>query len=282
MADDSRLMQWLRVARGIEAGGHYNLSKLAWALAYAEEIKLSSAAGVPRGEALHQALEALIADLKTEAASPEIVSALERGLVGLRTEQPEIIPPVYVSRTCGDLYIGERPTHTPCDDDPLDLREFRPHYYLDPLPVPQLLEALRTFPATVAAILESVTDDQMTIPPEPGEWSIKELLAHLDVTQGLLLHRAQVMLSEENPAVGGVAGWLLTSSALNAREIFEHFSAARAETLALLTPLKPEAWWRTARHSEFGVLTLQEHASYFARHERSHVRQMLQIVRALT
>ncbi|MCK6580038.1 MAG: DinB family protein [Anaerolineae bacterium] len=282
MADDSRLMGWLRVARGIEAGGHYNLSKLAWALAYAEEIKLSGAAGIPRGEALHQALEALIADLRAEAAPPEIVSALERGLVGLRTEQPEIIPPVYVSRTCGDLYIGGRPAQTACDDDPLDLREFRPHYYLEPLPVPQLLEALRTFPATITAILEGVTDEQMTIPPAPEEWSVKELLAHLDVAQGLLLHRAQAILTEENPVLGGVSAWLLTSNTLNAREIFAHYAAVRAETLALLTPLKPEDWWRTARHGEFGVLTLQEHASYFTRHERSHTRQMIQIVRALT
>jgi hypothetical protein len=34
------------------------------------------------------------------------------------------------------------------------------------------------------------------------------------------------------------------------------------------------AWWRTARHREFGSLTLTEQVSYFAAHEPTHLRQV--------
>jgi hypothetical protein len=67
-----------------------------------------------------------------------------------------------------------------------------------------------------------------------------------------------------------------------ADEVFNHYMSSRAETLDLLTPLEAVDWWRVGYHGEFGEITLQEHASYFTRHERSHLLQLAQIVRAVS
>lgn len=282
MTGDNRIIHLVRIARGIEAGGHYNVSKLIWALVYAEEVRASNQAGIPRGDELDGHLQRLIAELKDQTA---LVTALEAGLEAIRTEQPnrhEDIGAVYVSRRCGEVFVGQRPASTACDDDPLDLREFRPHYYLESMPVPMLLGALRTFPLTLSTHLEGLSEEQMNTAPIPGEWSLRELLVHLDVTQALLLKRARQFLTEDYPALKGVAAWTMTeSAAMSVHEVFDHYLKARAQTVDLLAPLKPEDWWRMAYHEEFGQITLQEHASYFARHERSHVPQLLQIVRGV-
>lgn len=279
------ITQLVRIARGIEAGGHYNVSKLIWALVYAEEVRASNAAGIPVGEALHAALAELIADLRTQSAPPDLIHALENGLEEIVHERPsslDALPRVFVSRTCGDVFVGERPAETRCDDDPFDLREFAPHYYLDPAPVPELLGMLRTFPATIAAVLADVDDALLTASPAPGEWSVHALLQHLDVTQGLLINRVRQILNEDTPDLVGITAWVLEPGADSTRDLLQRYAVSRTETLAILEPLQPEAWWRPARHSEFGIITLHEHVSYFARHERSHFRQLVQTVRALT
>jgi len=49
----------------------------------------------------------------------------------------------------------------------------------------------------------------------------------------------------------------------------------------LLTEMPVEGWWRTAQHEEFGSVTILQQASYFAKHERSHLPQIAAIRRTL-
>ena len=279
--DSDRVIHLVRLARSIEAGGHYNLSKILWSLAYADEIAASNRAGMLRGADLNDALSDVIAELKASGASVDLMTVLEQGVDNLRSEQHGYLSPIFVSRTTGDIYVGERPTATPGHDDPLDLREFSPIYYLDPLLPVDIIAALRTFPATISGVIEGLTDEQLTATPIPGEWSIKALLTHLDVAQGLLFSRAQQILNEDNPILMGVSAWLLTDSAISVKEIYDHYLSIRAQVLDLLTSLPAEQWWRSARHNEFGAMTLQTHVSYFTRHERSHLPQLMQWVDAV-
>ncbi|MEO8354441.1 MAG: DinB family protein [Chloroflexota bacterium] len=62
------------------------------------------------------------------------------------------------------------------------------------------------------------------------------------------------------------------------------FAAQRTELLAVLTPLAPEAWSRTATVTGAGrprERTVHTYAQWLANHERSHFKQMERILNAL-
>jgi hypothetical protein len=90
------------------------------------------------------------------------------------------------------------------------------------------------------------------------------------------------ILSEENPDLQAVAAWAMDENrSISTRVILNRFRISRQETLQLLAGIQPQDWWRTAHHEEFGSLTLLEHVSYFAKHERDHLRQIFLIRQAL-
>jgi thiaminase len=62
------------------------------------------------------------------------------------------------------------------------------------------------------------------------------------------------------------------------------FTAQRAALLAVLQPLTPEAWSRTALVTGAGKpreRTVQIYAQWLANHEQSHIRQIERIVNSL-
>jgi len=52
-------------------------------------------------------------------------------------------------------------------------------------------------------------------------------------------------------------------------------------TVGQLKAMSPGDWWRTARHEEFVQFTILQQASYFAKHERSHLPQIDAIRQAI-
>jgi uncharacterized damage-inducible protein DinB len=281
---DDKIIQLARLARGAEAGGFNNLAKILWALAYSKEIKTTNAAGIPRGAALMSELTALMDDLRNEGGNDQLIANMERGLAGIREDRtiPYVeSPAVFVSRTCGDIYLGDPPERTACDDDPLALREFRPIWYMEAAPPAKLVRAMRTFPGMVLDAIEGLSEEQMNQRPDEAEWTLRELLYHFAMAQQVFHGRAEQMLAEENPTLKSVAVWA-ESSESSAADVLTQFRESREKSLALIEPLSPADWWRTAWHDEFGQMTLLEQASYFARHERSHIPQLMAIIRAVS
>jgi hypothetical protein len=66
--------------------------------------------------------------------------------------------------------------------------------------------------------------------------------------------------------------------------LLQAVTAQRAELLAVLQPLPPEAWSRTATVTGAGKpreRTVQTYAQWLANHERSHIKQTERIVTTL-
>jgi len=96
------------------------------------------------------------------------------------------------------------------------------------------------------------------------------------------------MLAEDRPTFRAVnpTTWIKQT---NYREQAFHpslqaFTAQRAELLAVLKPIAPEAWMRTALVTGAGKpreRTVQTYAQWLANHEQSHIRQIERIVNTL-
>lgn len=285
ISSEQRILELVRLARGVEAGGYYNLSKLLWAMAYSQEIQASNNAGVPRGATLIDELATMIEDLREQDAPANLVQALERGTDAVREDRTNLyeeIPNPYVSRTNGGIFLGKPSTHTDGGDDPLDLREFLPIYYFDGMKPAEIIEALRSYPGTIISMIEGLSEEQRNQAPAEGEWSLRELLWHFAMAQRVFEGRVEQMLAEDNATLKSVAVWSIKSEGLSTAEILDLYRESRQKTLDLLEPVTPHDWWRTAWHDEFGHVTLLQQASYFARHERSHMAQLVSIITAVS
>lgn len=274
------LVRLVRIARGLEAGGYNNAAKLMWGLLFSEEVKAAKEQGTPRGAELEAELGAIIDSLKAAGSKPEVIAALENGRRAVqedRTIEHSEIPDVFVSRTTGEMFIGESPQFSVANDHRLGLRQFPAIWYLDPLTPQAVLEALAEAPQLIESQLTGLSGDQMNQSPVLGEWSIRELLGHLLMAQEVLAFRAEKLLSEDNPQLAGVAVWAMEQKPLSPGEILERYRASREHVLIRLKAIPFADWWRSGVHGEWGRVTLLDQATYFARHEMSHMPQFAQL-----
>ena len=283
--DYGQLVQLIQAARGLEAGGYYGLAKLLWALAYSAEIKASNSAGIPRSAALDSTLLDIINTLKAEGTDSAIISALEKGLESVRADRTipyTDIPEVYVSRTRGEIFIGEPPELTTNNDHALALREFKGIWYFESLSPSEVLSVLKANPATIQAQIASLSPDQLLIAPAHSEWNMHQLLWHLMMAQELLSERVDLMLTQDNPNLESKAVWAQKDQqGMSTGDVLEHYLDLRHKLIDRLRALPADDWWRTGWHDEFGKQTVLSQATYFARHEMSHMPQFAQIVQTV-
>ena len=160
--------------------------------------------------------------------------------------------------------------------------------YDRPLTIEQNLTMLAATPARIADLTEDLPPAQLLTPPEPSAWSARDVLAHLRACADMWGKYIALILTEERPTFRAVnpTSWIKQT---NYREQEFHpslqaFTAQRAELLAVLKPIAPEAWMRTALVTGAGKpreRTVQAYAQWLANHEQSHLRQIERIVNTL-
>jgi hypothetical protein len=152
----------------------------------------------------------------------------------------------------------------------------RPVWWLERHDPRSALDALERTPEVLLALLARVPTDVWTTRPDPDTWSPHEVIAHLRDAQGVLAARVARILDEDEPDLDAamVWSWNAGERAASTQMIVDEYLTSRQAVLARLRAASADAWWRTARHQEFGVLTLTQQVSYVAAHEPTHLRQI--------
>lgn len=154
-----------------------------------------------------------------------------------------------------------------------------------PAPLLTVDEIMAILPATVPRVAElrdGLTEAQLAVASEPGEWSATILLAHLRAAQDVLGANIRRILAEDRPAWKRLnpRSWQRTSGYDDWAfgDAFEAFSNGRAELLAVLAPIGPDAWERVAVVTVAPNRSVEQTARFFgdwlARHEREHLGQL--------
>ena len=148
----------------------------------------------------------------------------------------------------------------------------------------QILTMLAATPSRLAGLTESLLPAQLLAPPEPGEWSARDVLAHLRACGDMWGKCIAEILSKDRPTIKAVnpTTWIKKT---NYREqefqpSLQAFTAQRAELLAVLKPLAPEDWSRMATVTGAGKpreRTVHTYAQWLANHERPHIKQIERI-----
>ena len=156
--------------------------------------------------------------------------------------------------------------------------------YDTPRTIEQILAMLAAAPTRIADLTKGLPPAQLLAPPEPGEWSARDVLAHLRACADMWGKYIAEILSEDRPTIKAVnpTAWIKKT---NYREqefkpSLQAFAAQRAELLAVLKPLAPEAWSRMATVTGAGKpreRTVYTYAQWLANHERSHFKQIERI-----
>ncbi len=169
----------------------------------------------------------------------------------------------------------------------LNLLEAEPALYDTSSTPEQVLAMLEAAPARIRDVAGRLTPAQLVMPPEPGEWSARDLLGHLRACSDMWGQYIGLILNEDKPTFRAVSPrtWIRKTDycELEFRPSLEAYAAQREALLAVLKPLPPEAWSRSALVTGAGKArehTVHEYALWLANHEKTHLKQFERIAEA--
>jgi hypothetical protein len=144
--------------------------------------------------------------------------------------------------------------------------------------ISDLLERFRRGPELLAMVLTGVFGEEEDFIPEPGKWSIRQIIAHLADSEMVCAHRMRQIVAEDGPTLIAFdqEAWTrnLDYARRKPKQSLESFRRMRAENYDLLKELPEAAYARIGNHSERGAITLRFQLELLAEHAESHARQM--------
>jgi uncharacterized damage-inducible protein DinB len=160
--------------------------------------------------------------------------------------------------------------------------ECSPYYftYIQLVPDGDIVQTLQTQHADIHTLLKNTTDADASAHPAPGEWSIKQVVAHLSDTERLFSFRALWFARGEQSALPGMEPdpWVAITDA-NARtlsDLLAEFDHVRAASLSFFANLDPAAWQRRGIASG-NVMSVRALAWIIAGHELHHNRSLREV-----
>ena len=141
-------------------------------------------------------------------------------------------------------------------------------------------------PAELIALYESGIDDllsavagmtkeQVLARPVPGKWGTVECVGHLADTEVFFTDRIVRTIALDRPLLMSADEKLyierLNYQGFDLGEQLALFTALRRHAARILKQQPPEAWGRTAVHSESGLVTLRQLVLQAVRHLRHHL-----------
>ena len=143
------------------------------------------------------------------------------------------------------------------------------------------IDVLRTTVGAWRAATEGLTAEQLTVAPEPGEWSVAQITGHLFDVDLVFGFRARLILTADNPTYPGYDEQLWTPMPrLPFPQLLDAWEGLRRSNLIVFEAAPEEAWLRTANHSEQGPETFDEVIRKMAGHDLAHRNQMLRAAEA--
>jgi len=131
-------------------------------------------------------------------------------------------------------------------------------------------------------LTRGLTPKQMTWKPEPGKWSIAEIVAHLADAEIVGSWRMRSIIGDSGTTIQPFDqdAWV---SAFNyakrdPKQSVEVFGVLRENNLAMLKALPGEAWEFYGMHLERGKETIAHVVKMFAGHDTNHLLQIERIV----
>ncbi len=124
------------------------------------------------------------------------------------------------------------------------------------------------------SLTESLSRDLLARKPLPNEWSAMDCLCHLlDTERWIFPKRVQALLVGENFVAFDPDKQGTHYTTQEPKQLSEEFAQLRKGSLIELEKVTSKDFSRSARHSELGVVTLEELLHEWAAHDLMHTVQ---------
>ena len=147
------------------------------------------------------------------------------------------------------------------------------------------LKVQRATAGKLKKLTQRFTPKQLKWRPEPGKWSIAEILAHLADVEIVASWRMRSVIGENGITIQPFDqdAWAsaFQYNKRDARRSLEMFRLLRENNLAMLKEIPPQVWDNYGMHLERGKETIAHLARMFAGHDTNHVLQVERIASAL-
>lgn len=145
----------------------------------------------------------------------------------------------------------------------------------------ELLERFRRGPEVVAAALTGAAGSEVDYTPAPGQWSVRQIVAHLADSEIVGCMRFRRTIAEDNPTIEWYdeKAWAerLDYGKRKYSASLDTFRRVRSENYELLKDLEEEAWSRPCTHSKTGPMTLADLLKIYAEHAEAHAMQIRRV-----
>jgi hypothetical protein len=134
-------------------------------------------------------------------------------------------------------------------------------------------------------LIHGLTPKQLKWKPEPGKWSIGEIVAHLSDSEIVASWRLRSVIGASGNTIQPYdqEAWAAAFqyAKRDAKQSLEVFRVLRENNLAMLKALPREKWDNFGMHLERGKETVSHLARMFAGHDTNHLLQIERIVAEL-
>jgi hypothetical protein len=141
---------------------------------------------------------------------------------------------------------------------------------------------VRAMPARLERAVRGVDASVLERRPAPGEWSPREILAHLTDVEVAIGYRLCRVIAENGKEIQPFdeEAWAdaLAYHRREPRLLLRAFRSLRAASLDLLAGLTPAEWERAGRHPEYGPMTAAQIFGHRYDHDRIHLEQLRRAV----
>ncbi len=137
-------------------------------------------------------------------------------------------------------------------------------------PLSDAIRDLEESPALLRQAVRGLDDAQLDTPNRPDGWTLRQVVNHLASSHAHGYTRCHFALVEDSPEVRGYHGELPDAAALPIEIPLDLFDALQRRLVALFRILTPEQWSRTLRHSQRGLMSVEQLAVFLAWHARHH------------
>jgi len=138
-------------------------------------------------------------------------------------------------------------------------------------------------PKKLTKVMKPLSKKQLTARPEPGKWSVAEILAHLADAELVGGWRMRLILGSNGVSIQAFDqdAWAETLgyARRDPKTSLETFRVLREANLAMLKSLPKSLWDNYGMHSERGKETLTHIVRMFAGHDLNHLAQVERIAK---
>ncbi len=143
-----------------------------------------------------------------------------------------------------------------------------------------LLKKYLEGPVRVRQALEGLTATELHARPGPGDWSIHELVIHLQDSDGVNIDRMKRVVAEDNPVLIAYDEKKFAANLCYADQTLDDalllMEIERRQFARVLRQLQPETFARIGQHTEIGSITLHKLLQIAVDHINHHLEFLVQ------